>query len=129
MLCLTLTCSIFYSHILVLLWWSDQLVYAHRWEKSGNEELAIALNEWLLKERGVLRVGRVAHHKFDPKLPPGLNDSRPMPQHYTILEEVVCVFLCGLSLNAHYEYSNFKSTVQYFVQCKEIFICVSISRQ
>ena len=70
-----------------------------RWEKSGNEDLAVVLTEWLLKERGVLRVGRVAHHKFDPKLPPGLNDSRPMPQHYTILEEVVCllfVLFCSL---------------------------------
>ena len=65
----------------------------HRWEKSGNEDLAVVLSEWLLKERGVLRVERVAHHKFDPKLPPGLNDSRPMPQHYTILEEVVRLLL------------------------------------
>lgn len=69
-----------------------------RWDKSGNEELAVALSEWLLHERGVLRVGRVAHHKFDPKLPPGLNDSRPMPQHYTILDEVVRFLLSLLTI-------------------------------
>jgi len=49
-------------------------------EKSGNEALAESLSKWVFKEQGVLRVGRVEHHKVGEKSP---------PQAYTILEEVM----------------------------------------
>ncbi|XP_053206440.1 dolichyl-diphosphooligosaccharide--protein glycosyltransferase 48 kDa subunit-like [Panonychus citri] len=49
-------------------------------EKSGNEALCIALSRWVFKEEGVLRVGKVEHHK--------LGESSP-PESYTIMEDVV----------------------------------------
>ncbi|CAG2118184.1 unnamed protein product [Medioppia subpectinata] len=49
-------------------------------EKSGNEALAIALSKWVFKEEGVLRVGRIRHHKLGEKTP---------PEAYTVLEDVV----------------------------------------
>lgn len=49
-------------------------------DRSGNEELAIALSKWVFKEQGVLRVGKVEHHKVGEKSP---------PEAYTILDEVI----------------------------------------
>merc|ERR1711893_124900 len=48
-------------------------------EKSGNEELAMNLAAWVFKEKGVLRVGKVSHHK--------VGESKP-PQAYTITDHV-----------------------------------------
>ncbi|KAI0219947.1 Dolichyl-diphosphooligosaccharide--protein glycosyltransferase 48 kDa subunit [Lamellibrachia satsuma] len=50
-----------------------------RYEKSGNQDLAIALSQWVFKEKGVLKVGKVAHHIKGQKQP---------PQAYTILDVV-----------------------------------------
>ncbi|XP_054160943.1 dolichyl-diphosphooligosaccharide--protein glycosyltransferase 48 kDa subunit-like [Oppia nitens] len=49
-------------------------------EKSGNEALAVALSKWVFKEEGVLRVGRIRHHKAGDTVP---------PEAYTVLEDVV----------------------------------------
>jgi len=47
---------------------------------SGNQDLAVSLSQWVFKEKGVLRVGKVKHHRVGEKEP---------PQAYTILDEVV----------------------------------------
>ncbi|XP_070561467.1 dolichyl-diphosphooligosaccharide--protein glycosyltransferase 48 kDa subunit-like [Ptychodera flava] len=46
---------------------------------SGNQNLAIALSQWVFKEHGVLRVGQVKHHKVGEKTPPAA---------YTVEDEV-----------------------------------------
>nr|CAG4647873.1 EOG090X05EE [Moina brachiata] len=48
--------------------------------KSGNQELSEALTRWVFKEEGVLRVGKVSHHKGGEK---------EAPQFYTIIETMV----------------------------------------
>lgn len=48
--------------------------------QSGNKDLATALSQWVFKEKGVLRVGKVNHHKVGEKDP---------PHAYTILDNVV----------------------------------------
>nr|CAG4641666.1 EOG090X05EE [Eurycercus lamellatus] len=49
-------------------------------EKSGNQALSDSLTSWVFKEEGVLRVGKVTHHKVGEKEP---------PQYYTIMENMV----------------------------------------
>uniref|UniRef100_A0A646QFL0 Dolichyl-diphosphooligosaccharide--protein glycosyltransferase 48 kDa subunit n=1 Tax=Hemiscolopendra marginata TaxID=943146 RepID=A0A646QFL0_9MYRI len=51
-----------------------------RHERSGNLAVATALSQWVFKEHGVLRVGKVQHHREGEKL---------TPQSYTITEDVV----------------------------------------
>ncbi len=51
-----------------------------KYEKSGNEALAIALSKWVFKEQGVLRVGRVRHHKIGETSP---------PEAYTVMDNVI----------------------------------------
>ncbi len=51
-----------------------------KYEKSGNEALAIALSKWVFKEQGVLRVGRVRHHKVGETSP---------PEAYTVMDNVI----------------------------------------
>ena len=51
-----------------------------RYSKSGNQDLAIALSEWVFKEQGVLRVVEVKHHRVGEVTP---------PVAYTIEEDVV----------------------------------------
>jgi len=46
----------------------------------GNEKLASALSQWVFKEKGVLRLSNVSHHKSGEKLAPAA---------YTIMEDVV----------------------------------------
>lgn len=48
--------------------------------KSGNEALCQSLSRWVFKEEGVLRVGKVEHHRVGEKQP---------PQSYTIMDNVV----------------------------------------
>ncbi|KAL4221286.1 hypothetical protein ACF0H5_019549 [Mactra antiquata] len=50
-----------------------------KYEKAGNQELAMNLAEWVFKSRGVLKVGEVKHHKQGDKTP---------PQAYTIFDMV-----------------------------------------
>ncbi|KAJ8920295.1 hypothetical protein NQ315_011956 [Exocentrus adspersus] len=47
---------------------------------SGNQDVAIAISQWVFKEHGQLRVRSVKHHR--------VGESKP-PQAYTIMEEVV----------------------------------------
>ena len=63
--------------------------FDHRYAKSGNQDLAIALSEWVFKENGVLRVGEVKHHRAGEASPPAA---------YTIEEDVVISFLCISSI-------------------------------
>lgn len=51
---------------------------------SGNQQVATAISQWVLKENGVLRVKSVNHHKQGEKLP---------PPSYTIMDTVVSSFL------------------------------------
>ena len=60
------------------------LVFCNRYEKSGNQDLAIALSQWLFKEKGVLKVGKVSHHIKGQKQP---------PHAYTIMDIVVSLAL------------------------------------
>nr|CAG4634764.1 EOG090X05EE [Alona affinis] len=48
--------------------------------KSGNQVLSDALTSWVFKDEGVLRVGKVTHHKVGEKEP---------PQYYTIMEDMM----------------------------------------
>lgn len=48
--------------------------------KSGNQALSDSLTSWVFKDEGVLRVGKVTHHKAGEKEP---------PQYYTISEDMV----------------------------------------
>lgn len=52
----------------------------NRFSKAGNQELAIALSEWVFKENGVLRVGEVKHHRAGEVTPPAA---------YTVEDDVV----------------------------------------
>jgi oligosaccharyltransferase complex subunit beta len=47
--------------------------------QSGNQELAVSLSQWVFKEKGVLRVGKVQHHIS--------GEARP-PTAYTIMDTV-----------------------------------------
>ena len=51
-----------------------------RYERSGNQDLSSSLSQWVFREKGVLRVGKVEHHKQGEKKP---------PVAYTIMEDVV----------------------------------------
>ena len=51
-----------------------------RFAVSGNQDLAVALSQWVFKEKGVLRAGVVKHHRVGEKQPPAA---------YTIMDEVV----------------------------------------
>ncbi|XP_046332436.1 dolichyl-diphosphooligosaccharide--protein glycosyltransferase 48 kDa subunit-like isoform X1 [Haliotis rufescens] len=42
----------------------------NRFDKSGNQDLALNMARWVFKERGVLRVGAVTHNKKGEKKPP-----------------------------------------------------------
>lgn len=50
-----------------------------KFETSGNQALATALSQWVFKEKGVLKVGEVKHHKKGETSP---------PDFYIILEQV-----------------------------------------
>jgi oligosaccharyltransferase complex subunit beta len=50
-----------------------------KFTQSGNQDLAVSLSQWVFKEKGVLRVGKVKHHRVGETSP---------PQAYTILDEV-----------------------------------------
>lgn len=52
----------------------------YRSDKSGNEELAVALTLWTFKEKGVLRTKSISHRKVGEKNPPNA---------YTIKEDIV----------------------------------------
>lgn len=54
--------------------------FLFRFPKSGNEDLALSLTQWVFKEKGVLRVGAVKHNKQGEKEP---------PQAYTVFDMVV----------------------------------------
>lgn len=54
-----------------------------KFDKSGNEELAIELSKWLFKERGVLRAVEIKHHEVGQK---------EAPNAYTIKQEMVKYF-------------------------------------
>ena len=51
-----------------------------RFEKSGNQELAVSLSQWVFKEKGVLKVGRVEHRRQGEK---------QQAEAYTVMEDVV----------------------------------------
>ncbi|XP_015594603.1 dolichyl-diphosphooligosaccharide--protein glycosyltransferase 48 kDa subunit [Cephus cinctus] len=51
-----------------------------KYEKSGNEAVAMAMSQWVFKENGVIRVAAVNHHK--------VGETEP-PQSYTIMDDVI----------------------------------------
>ena len=48
--------------------------------KSGNEDLITALSKWAFQEVGVLRVGKISHHRVGEIEP---------PEAYTVTDMVV----------------------------------------
>lgn len=62
---------------------SDEFLL-NRHGQAGNKDLAAALSQWVFKEKGVLRVGKVVHRK--------VGESQP-PQAYTVLDDVVSCLL------------------------------------
>ncbi len=54
--------------------------------KAGNEELAASLTQWLFKEKGVLRVGKIEHHREGEK---------HIPDYYTVMEDLVGLLNTG----------------------------------
>ncbi|XP_044169192.1 dolichyl-diphosphooligosaccharide--protein glycosyltransferase 48 kDa subunit-like [Acropora millepora] len=67
------------------------------YSKSGNQDLAIALSEWVFKEQGVLRVGEVKHHRVGEVTP---------PVAYTIEEDVVYSIRIEELVNGQWESFN-----------------------
>ncbi|XP_033120799.1 dolichyl-diphosphooligosaccharide--protein glycosyltransferase 48 kDa subunit-like [Anneissia japonica] len=63
---------------------------SERFAKSGNQDLAYALSQWVFKEKGVLRVTGVSHHIVGQKTPPAA---------YTIEDHVVRPFYFIACLN------------------------------
>lgn len=51
-----------------------------RSDKSGNQDLAVALSDWLFKQRGVLRSRNIRHY---------LKTDRTTPKFYTIKNDIV----------------------------------------
>ena len=51
---------------------------------SGNSEFAFNLALWTFKQKGVLRVAGVEHHRVGEETPPAA---------YTIEDKVVCIYL------------------------------------
>lgn len=47
---------------------------------SGNKAIALNLAQWVFKQKGVLRVGKVAHH---------LQGEKESPHAYTVMQNVV----------------------------------------
>ncbi len=58
-------------------------------ERSGNEALSQALTQWLFKEKGVLRVVEVKHHKVGEKNPPSAYTIKQNIVYSIKIEEVV----------------------------------------
>ena len=48
--------------------------------KSGNEDLAVALTDWVFKQRGVLRARNIRHY---------LKADKSTPSYYTIKNDIV----------------------------------------
>ena len=55
-------------------------VCSSRHSRSGNQQVALALADWVFKQQGVLRVGKVKHYKVGENTPPAA---------YTIEDNVV----------------------------------------
>ncbi|KAF7992650.1 hypothetical protein HCN44_004994 [Aphidius gifuensis] len=51
-----------------------------KFDKSGNEEVAKSMAQWVFKENGVIRVSSVSHNKIGEQQPPAA---------YTIMEDVI----------------------------------------
>ena len=55
-------------------------MFQFRYDKTGNQDLAIGLTDWLFKQRGVLRAKNIHHY---------LKDSKTTPKFYTVKDEIV----------------------------------------
>ncbi|CAF1646257.1 unnamed protein product, partial [Didymodactylos carnosus] len=62
---------------------SVQIGNSKKHPRSGNEELALALTDWVFKQRGVLRSRNIHHHLLKDK---------STPRFYTIKEDIVSLF-------------------------------------
>ncbi len=51
-----------------------------RQPKSGNQDLAVALSDWLFKQRGVLRARNIRHY---------LKSDKSTPRFYTVKNDIV----------------------------------------
>jgi oligosaccharyltransferase complex subunit beta len=58
----------------------EKSINGKKLEKCGNEDLSVALSLWAFKEKGVLRVKSISHHKANEK---------SAPNAYTINENIV----------------------------------------
>jgi oligosaccharyltransferase complex subunit beta len=57
--------------------------------KSGNEDLATGLTQWLFKERGVIRVAHVDHHQVGEKKAPAAYTIKQQMAYSIKIEEMV----------------------------------------
>lgn len=58
----------------------ETIVFFCRISKSGNEDLALALTDWVFKQRGVLRARNIRHY---------LKKDKTTPSFYTIKNDIV----------------------------------------
>ncbi len=68
---------------------SVQPTGGNRFEKSGNEDLAVGLTQWLFKERGVIRVSDVVHHQVGKEKAPSAYTIKQQMSYSIKIEEMV----------------------------------------
>ncbi|XP_069774965.1 dolichyl-diphosphooligosaccharide--protein glycosyltransferase 48 kDa subunit [Narcine bancroftii] len=61
---------------------------AERFPKTGNFELAIALSRWVFKDEGVLRVGKVSHHRVGETNPPNAYTITDLVEYSIVIEKL-----------------------------------------
>ncbi|XP_033113598.1 dolichyl-diphosphooligosaccharide--protein glycosyltransferase 48 kDa subunit-like [Anneissia japonica] len=62
---------------------------SERFAKSGNQDLAYALSQWVFKEKGVLRVTGVSHHIVGQKTPPAAYTIEDHVEYSILIEQLV----------------------------------------
>lgn len=61
---------------------------SQRFAKTGNYELAVALSRWVFKEEGVLRVGKVSHHRVGETEPPSAYTITDLVEYNIVIEKL-----------------------------------------
>ncbi|XP_071945509.1 dolichyl-diphosphooligosaccharide--protein glycosyltransferase 48 kDa subunit-like [Antedon mediterranea] len=62
---------------------------SQKFAKSGNQDLAFALSQWVFKEKGVLRVTGVTHHIVGEKTPPAAYTIEDQVEYGISIEQLV----------------------------------------
>jgi len=56
-------------------------------DSTGNKDLIVALSQWVFKEKGVLRVKSLSHHRAGEKVPPGAYTITDLVEYTIEIEE------------------------------------------